>query len=202
MLQENTYVVSDATKECVVIDCGALYDEERAAIVSYIRKEGLTPVHLISTHGHFDHNLGNGIIFEAFGLKPEVPVEDEGLMDLKKQMKDMLGTCLPIEEPPLGRLLSEGDTINFGHHTLTIIHTPGHTPGGVTFYCEAEHTAFTGDTLFQMSIGRTDFEGGSWTDMVNSLKRLAMLPAQTVVYAGHGEATTISEELKYNPYMR
>lgn len=203
MLQENAYVVSDETREAVIIDCGAFYDVERNAIVKYIRENGLKPVHLLCTHGHFDHVFGNDTITSEFGLKPEVAAEDTNLMDLKKQVKEMIGTDYDNDVPPIGRLLSASDTISFGTHQIKVLPTPGHTPGSVTFYIETEHVAFTGDTLFQMSIGRTDFEGGSWTDMANSLKNvLALLPANTKVYPGHGEATTIGDELRYNPYMR
>ena len=87
MLEENCYILSDDTKEAVIIDCGALYDAERIAIVSYIKKNQLKPVRLISTHGHFDHNFGNDTIWRTYGLKPEVASEDVPLMDLKKQIK-------------------------------------------------------------------------------------------------------------------
>ena len=124
-------------------------------------------------------------------------------MDIRRQMRMMMGTDIDIEQAPIGRLLSDDEAIRFGNHRLDIIPTPGHSRGSVTFYCEAEHTAFTGDTLFRLSIGRTDFEGGSWTEMSHSLKQvLAKLPADTKVYPGHGEPTTIGEEMQYNPYMR
>ena len=203
MLQENAYVVSDESSEAVVIDCGALYDVERNAIIRYIKDNELKPVHLLCTHGHFDHVIGNDTITREFGLKPEVAAEDEHLMDLKKQLKDMMGMDYDNEVPPTGRLLTADDAISFGTHSITILPTPGHTPGSVTFYLETEQVAFTGDTLFKMSIGRTDFEGGSWADMTNSLINvLAKLPANTKVYPGHGEPTTIGDELRYNPYMR
>ena len=203
MLQENAYVVSDESCEAVVIDCGALYDMERNAIIRYIKDNELKPVHLLCTHGHFDHVIGNDTITREFGLKPEVAAEDKHLMNLKKQLKDMMGMDYDNEEPPIGRLLTANDIIGFGTHSIKILPTPGHTPGSVTFYIETEHVAFTGDTLFKMSIGRTDFEGGSWTDMTNSLINvLAKLPANTKVYPGHGEPTTIGDELRYNPYMR
>lgn len=203
MLQENAYVVSDETREAVIIDCGALYDEERRAIVNYIESHHLKPVRLLSTHGHFDHNFGNDTIWLTYGLKPEVAAEDKELMDLKTQVEQMIGTGYEHDVPPIGRFLSKDETIKFGNHQLAILPTPGHTPGSITFYCESEDTAFTGDTLFHMSIGRTDFPGGSWTQMANSLKNvLGRLPASTKVYTGHGEPTTIGEELRYNPYMR
>ena len=203
MLQENAYVVSDESCEAVVIDCGALYDMERNAIIRYIKDNELKPVHLLCTHGHFDHVIGNDTITREFGLKPEVAAEDKHLMNLKKQLKDKMGMDYDNEVPPIGRLLTANDIIGFGTHSIKILPTPGHTPGSVTFYIETEHVAFTGDTLFKMSIGRTDFEGGSWTDMTNSLINvLAKLPANTKVYPGHGEPTTIGDELRYNPYMR
>lgn len=201
MLQENTYVVSDETREAVVIDCGALYEEERQAIVNYIDKQQLKPVHLLCTHGHFDHNFGNDTIWHTYGLKPEVAAEDETLMDLKTQVEQMIGTGYQNDVPPIGRLLSTDDTISFGSHQLTILPTPGHTRGSVSFYCQSESIVFTGDTLFHMSIGRTDFPGGSWQQMADSLKLLATLPDETKVYSGHGEPTTIGEERQYNPYI-
>ena len=201
MLQENTYVVSDETREAVIIDCGALYDEEREELLNYIKNNHLQPVHLLSTHGHFDHTFGKDTLWRTFGLKPEVAAEDEWLMDIKQQVRQMIEADYQQEVPPVGRLLAEDDVITFGTHQLTVIATPGHTRGSVTFHCEAEKAAFTGDTLFRMSIGRTDFESGSQTDMMSSLSKLATLPADTKVYAGHGEMTTIGDEVSCNPYM-
>ena len=204
MLAENCYVVSDETKECVIIDCGALYEEEGAAITNYIQSFGLTPKHLLCTHGHFDHCLGNGIIYNTFGLKPEVHSDDEFLMvKMREQTYDFVGVNLPIEVPPVGRYLSDSDVITFGSHTFSILHTPGHTPGGVCYYCEAEGVLFSGDTLFRMSIGRTDFERSSYEDIVDSLFNvLAPLPSAAKVYPGHGPATTIADEVRYNLYFR
>ena len=203
MLQENCYVVSDETLEAVIIDCGAYYNEEQRALADYITQQKLKPVRLLCTHGHFDHNFGNAFIWRQYGLKPEVAAEDEGLMDIHRQMRTMMGMDYGVEQAPIGRLLKIDDVIEFGSHRFRILPTPGHSRGSVTFYCEAEHVAFTGDTLFRMSIGRTDFEGGSWTEMSHSLTQvLAKLPADTKVYSGHGEPTTIGEEVQYNPYMR
>ena len=154
MLAENCYVVNDDSNEAVIIDCGAVYPEERQAIAGHIARKKLKPVHLLCTHGHLDHCMGNAFILQQYGLMPEVP-------------------------------------------------TPGHTPGSVIFYCEEEKVAFSGDTLFRMSIGRTDFERGSWTDMMKSLHEVVgQLPKDVTVYCGHGPATTIGEELVMNPYLR
>ena len=196
-LQENTYVVSDETREAVVIDCGALFDEERARLVGYIREKGLTVVRLLATHGHFDHNFGNDTVWREFGLKPEVAAEDEWLMDLRRQVREMMGADYDREFPPVGGRLAEGDVVRFGTHELRVMSTPGHTRGSVTLYCEAERAAFTGDTLFRQSYGRTDFESGSMAEMRESLKRLVALPADTRVYAGHGASTTIGDEARW-----
>ena len=204
MLGENCYAVSDDSKEAVIIDCGALYEEENNAIANYINHEGLTPKHLLCTHGHFDHCLGNGFIAKTFGLKPEIHCEDQYLIEkMHGQIRDLLGTDLPIEVPPVGQYLNDSNTIVFGHHTLRILHTPGHTPGGVVYYCPEEQVAFSGDTLFRMSIGRTDFERGSYEKILQSLENIvATLDPQTKVYPGHGPETTIAEEIRYNPYFR
>lgn len=204
MLAENCYVVSDETRDCVIIDCGAYYPEEGQAIVGYIRQQQLTPRHLLCTHGHFDHCMGNGYIFRAFDLKPRAHQDDSFLMEeMERQTSDILGIPIHLDVPPVGNYLTDSDNISFGSHTWQILHTPGHTPGGIVFYDADEHIAFSGDTLFRMSIGRTDFERGSYADMMTSLHMLAtQLPADTKIYAGHGPETTMADEIRYNPYLR
>lgn len=201
MLQENCYVVSDDTRECVIIDCGAFYPEERKAVVDYIKGHQLKPVHLLATHGHLDHNFGNNTIYEAFGLKPEVAAEDESLMQSLKQQGEMWQVNIDYDFPAIGRFFEDNDVIQFGSHTLEVIKTPGHSKGSVTFYCKEENVAFTGDTLFKGSIGRTDFPGGSMFQIINSLRFIAQLPDVTKVLPGHGEMTSVGEELAHNPYM-
>ncbi len=202
MIQENCYVVSDETKECIIVDCGAYYEEERRAIVDYIRHNQLTPKHLVATHGHIDHNFGNNTIYEAFGLKPEVEADDEQLINmLPQQAQAIAGVELDYKMPPVSKYLRETDTISFGSHTFTLLHTPGHTPGGVFYYCKEEKVAFSGDTLFRGSIGRTDLPGGNSFLIIQSLRMIAQLPDDTTILPGHGQQTTIGYELRSNPYM-
>ena len=203
-LQENCYVVSDDSKECVIIDCGAYYDAECQAIDNYLRDNQLSPVHLLATHGHLDHNFGNAHLFEKYALKVEICAEDQSLVEhLPEQASTLFGMQISDDQPPIGKLLSNGDRITFGHHTLQVLHTPGHSQGSCLFYDKEEHIVFSGDTLFRMSIGRTDFPEGSWQQMQQSLTTIAKtLPADTVVYPGHGPQTTIADELKYNPFLR
>jgi len=205
MFQENTFIVSDESNECAIIDCGALYDSERQAVINFIETAGLTPVKLLCTHGHIDHYFGCMMINEAYGLLPEVSAADQFLIEKMQEQTQLFAMLGDYEEafPPVGRYFDHGDNIKFGNHTLEVLATPGHTPGSVFFYCREEGVAFSGDTLFQMSIGRTDFERGSFPDIMNSLHNVvAKLPEETVVYTGHGPKTTIGRELTYNPYMR
>ncbi len=203
-LQENCYVVSDDTNECVIIDCGAYYDEEYQALRRYISDHHLTPVHLLATHGHFDHNFGDVALFGYYQLKVEICAEDQQLVEhLPEQVKALFGMNDIDQRPQVGRLLQDGDTVTFGSHTLHVLRTPGHSHGSCLFYCKEEATAFTGDTLFRMSIGRTDFAEGSWTEMEQSLRRLASeLPASTRLLPGHGPESTMDDELRYSPYLR
>ena len=203
LLQENTYVVSDETRDCVIIDCGAYYDDERKAITDYISSQGLKPCRLLATHGHWDHNLGIDTIYQTYGLQVEAAKEDEFIItDIPRNFQSIICAPLRREYPPVGRFFAPNEVIRFGNHSLQVLKTPGHSPGSVVFYCAEEHTAFTGDTLFRMSVGRTDFEGGSYEDLMNSLANvLAKLPDETTILPGHGPQSTIGYEKKYNPYI-
>ena len=202
MLQENCYVVSDETNECVIIDCGAFYDEDKAAIRNYIRENQMLPMHLLVTHGHLDHNFGNAFIFESFGLQPELSARDEKMMlNAKGQAAQLYDMEFNVEMPQPSRLLDENDVVTFGTHTFKVLETPGHSKGGLCFYCEDEHVLFSGDTLFHSTIGRTDLTGGSMMMIIQSLRFLAQLPDNVVVYPGHGIETSIGYEVAHNPYM-
>lgn len=204
MFQENCYIVSDETNECVIIDCGAFYDEEKAAVTGYIRDNGLTPRHLLCTHGHIDHNFGNSLILDEYGLSPQVNRDDAVLIaSLNAQAKAFTGIDYGITSPAISHYISENDKIEFGRHTFSVISTPGHTPGSVLFYCENEGIAFSGDTLFHLSIGRTDLQLGNHDSMMDSLRKIVnTLPSETKILPGHGEATTMKDETTYNPYIK
>ena len=201
-LHENCYVINDETKECVIIDCGALTEAEQNTIITYINEEGLKPVHNLGTHGHLDHHFGDAAILSAFNLQPEVAEGDKVLMQHPREAAlQMLGMDLNIDLPAGNLKLTENEEVKFSSHTFKIIRTPGHSPGSVSFYCAEENVLFTGDTLFKGSIGRTDFPGGSMFQIISSLRELAQLPDKTIVYPGHGPQTSIGFELAHNPYM-
>lgn len=203
MFGENCYVVSDDSRECIIIDCGAFYDEERRELVDYISREKLKPVRLIATHGHLDHNFGNNTVFDKYGLKPEVSEADRELMEnLPQQYMSFLRREMKIPVIPVGHYFTDNEEISFGTHTFTIIPVPGHSRGSVMFYCKEEGLAFSGDTLFCGGIGRTDLMGGSYEDIQKSLQYiLHNLPEDTVILPGHGPKTTIGAELYSNPYV-
>lgn len=203
-LGENTYVVSDETREAVIIDCGAMYDEEKAAIAAYIDAEQLKPMAHLLTHAHFDHLFGAGFLYERYGLAARCHQKDLSLFeDVEGQMRTILGGhAMDITTGPAGEVLTDDSVVSFGSHRLQVIPSPGHTPGGVCLYCEEEQVLFSGDSLFQLSIGRTDFPGGNHWDLIRSLQRLLRtLPETVKVYPGHGPTTTIGQERAMNPYL-
>ena len=125
LLQENTYVVSDDTLECVIIDCGAYYDDERRAITDYISSQGLKPVRLLATHGHWDHNLGIDTIYQTYGLRVEAAKEDEFIIsDIPHNFQSIIGAPLRREYPAVGRFFTPDEVIRFGHHSLQVLKTP------------------------------------------------------------------------------
>lgn len=203
-IEENCHVLSDDSGEAVIVDCGAFFDEEREALARYIADEGLRPVHLLCTHGHFDHVFGAQFVYDTYGLQPEMAADElPTYMAAAAQMRQFLHRDLPLELPPHGRLLAEGDTVSFGHHMLRAIATPGHTPGGLCYYCEEEALLLSGDSLFRRAIGRCDLPGGNAGALVDALTRkiTGALPEEVRVLPGHGPATTVGEERRENPYL-
>ena len=203
-LGENCYVVSDETKEAVIIDCGCSTEGEWADIKKYIAANDLQVRHLLNTHLHFDHVWGNAFAYRDLGLRPEANYEDLRIYEnMDEQIRSVVGMSIPHPPmPPLGTSLLDGNEVCFGHTTLRVLTTPGHSRGSICFYAENEHTLFSGDTLFCGSCGRTDLAGGSYRDIMLSLTKLSALPDETKVLCGHGPSTTIAREKLYNPYFR
>ena len=203
-LCENCYVVSDDTKEAVIIDCGCSDEHEWEDIKKYISSEGLEVKHLLNTHLHFDHVWGNTFVHRDLGLRPEANYEDLHIYEhMDEQIKSVVGVGIPHPPlPPLGTSLLDGSEVTFGNTTLKVLTTPGHSRGCICFYSEKDDVLFSGDTLFCGSCGRTDLEGGNYHDIMLSLQKLATLPDQTKVFCGHGPSTTIEREKRYNLCLR
>lgn len=207
-VQENCYVVSDSTREAVIIDCGCFFEKEWQAIRDYIKQNELKPVQLLCTHAHFDHVMGNQFVMKDFKILPRMSRTDHSLYeDLRAQTEMFMGKMFADSldttfTRKLGATLQEDDTIDFGNHHFRVITTPGHTRGGLSFYCQEEQVLFSGDTLFHGSVGRTDLPGGDFRTLILSVtQRLLQLPADTRVCCGHGPETSIDYELNFNPYV-
>lgn len=201
MLAENCYIVSDESKECVIIDCGAYGSTEEAYIKNYISDNNLKPKAHILTHGHFDHIMGAKWVYETYNLLPTICEMDAETYNGFRKDIESFGFTVNYDLPPIGHCLNDGDEIHFGNHTFKVIHTPGHSKGCVVYYCAKENVAFTGDTLFRNGIGRTDLPGGNMFQIIQSLRKLTQLPDDTTVFPGHGNKTTIGYELATNPYL-
>ncbi len=205
ILEENCYIVNDETLEAVVIDCGALSEDDRKQITNYIESKHLQVKHHLCTHMHFDHCFGASFMWKNYHVAPEFNKADELIYKgMGAEIFGQLALLMKQEDnPEATRYLNDGDEITFGHHILTVLATPGHSPGGVCFYCAAEKTVFVGDTIFYCSIGRTDLPGGNSNTLCTSIQdKLFTLPDNTRIYPGHGPQTEIGFEKQYNPYVR
>lgn len=200
--QENTYLLYDETGEAIIIDCGCMRDAENQKILSFLEEKDLRLVKLINTHLHIDHVFGIKFIKETFGFSTCANKDDEYLLAEAPRYSEVLG-LQRIEQPPaLEENILDGDVIKFGNTSLKALHTPGHSPGGMCYYCEQDSVVFVGDTLFSSSIGRTDLPGGSLDSLISGIKsKLLVLPGKTKVYTGHGPSTTIDYEKHHNPFL-
>lgn len=200
---ENTYVLYDDSQECIIFDPGCYTATEQQTLRRFIAEKNLKPVHLINTHCHIDHVLGNDFISQTYGLPVELHQLEVQLLENLPRQALMFG--LERVQPCLAPrvYLSEGDTVSFGNTNLRILLTPGHSPGSLSFYNEAAQIVIAGDVLFRESIGRTDLPGGSFPVLLSSIRtKLFSLPDEVRVFCGHGEPTTIGHEKRYNPFMQ
>ena len=197
-LQTNCYVVGDeVSKKGIVIDPGADAD----VILEAVQRLQLHIQLIINTHGHFDHIMANSEVTASTGAPLAIHASDAGMLTNPLQsFAIFVGQLRP--SPPATVFLEEGCTVELGSLALKVLHTPGHSPGSVTLWCEEEKAVFSGDVLFQMGVGRTDFPGGSFRVLLQSIKdKLFVLPDETVVYPGHGPQTTVGFERQHNPFV-
>ncbi len=200
-IQENTYILYNESKECIIIDPGCYFDEEKDTIKNFITQKQLRPELLLNTHCHLDHVFGNKFIAEEYNLTLKTHPLEKPVLEMAAASGLMFN--LPFDNYT-GELipLVEGDIITLGEDELKVIEAPGHSPGSICFYCEKQGFIIGGDVLFQNSIGRTDLPGGSHHQLINNIKeKLFTLPKNVVVYSGHGPETTIGHEMENNPYL-
>jgi hydroxyacylglutathione hydrolase len=191
----NCFIVgSESTKEGLIIDPA----DEASVILENVNDLGLDVKYVVLTHGHLDHIGALKEVGEKTGAEVAVHSADAYLLQ-DHTLGQMFGLFYPIPSPA-DRLLEDGDDVDIGDLHFKVMHTPGHTPGGISLF--GHGVVFAGDTLFRFSIGRTDFPGGDYGQLINSIKsKLMVLPDDTVVYTGHGPDTTIGAERHGNPFL-
>jgi glyoxylase-like metal-dependent hydrolase (beta-lactamase superfamily II) len=196
-LAVNCYLLGcEKTREGVLIDPGADTDK----LTALLSRHQLKIIHVINTHGHFDHVGGNRKIVEETGA--DLLLHEADVPLLARAAATAAAYGLPcVDSPPPDNYLLDGMTINFGTYQLKVLHTPGHTPGGCCLSLDG--IVITGDTLFAESVGRTDLPGGSLELLMESIRgKLLTLPDDTVAYPGHGPSTNIGREKRINPYLQ
>jgi glyoxylase-like metal-dependent hydrolase (beta-lactamase superfamily II) len=195
-IMANCFIVGcEKTKEAAVIDPG----DEADRILKELADSKLTVKYIINTHGHFDHVGANKRLKEVTGAEIVIHPQDAPMLSQLSTMSMMFGMHTE-NSPDADKLVEDGDTIKFGEIEFKVIHTPGHTPGGISLL--TDDVVFVGDTLFQGSIGRTDFPGGDYQTLINSVReKLFVLNESTKVYCGHNFMTTIGQEKKFNPFF-
>jgi hydroxyacylglutathione hydrolase len=200
-IQENTYLLYNEYNDCIIIDPGCYFPEEKDELKDFITKSGLLPRMLLNTHCHLDHVFGNKFVAETWGLTLHLNEKGKKLLDYAPASGLMYN--MPFDNYAGDFIyLKEGDIVKIGDDELVIIEAPGHSPGHICFYCAKQHFIISGDVLFNRSIGRTDLPGGDHETLLKNIReKLFVLPDETVVYSGHGEQTTIGEEKKYNPFL-
>lgn len=200
--QENTYVVSDETKECIIIDPGCYFPEESAALAEYIKSKELKVVKLINTHAHIDHIFGNDFVCKTYNLLPEMHQDELPLLLGAKESAARFGLEV-VPSPTPEKFIEEGDQIRFGNTLFDVMLLPGHAPGHIGLIHHDKKIAFTGDVLFRLSIGRTDLPFCNHNDLIKSIKeKLFLLDNDFIIYNGHGPSTTIGFEKENNPFVR
>jgi len=199
--ETNCYVLrsSEEVKDCLIVDAGLGADK----LIDFLQENQLNPVAVVLTHGHIDHIEGVAALRAEFeDIKVHIhKLDAEMLNEPYTNLSAMTGVPFSLE--PADFLVEDKSVIEEAGIKLTVLHTPGHTPGGICLYSEDEGVVFTDDTLFAESIGRTDFPNGDTEQLLQSIReKLFILPDETKVYSGHGPMTSIAHEKQYNPFLR
>lgn len=195
-LQVNCFIIADErTRDAIVVDPG----DDAQDIIAVIKDRGLTVKYIINTHAHFDHVGANKAVKDATAAQILLHEGDAPLLATVSQHARMFGMAAP-SSPPADRYVKHGEVLDLGDLSITVLHTPGHSPGGISLLVNG--AVFTGDALFEGSIGRTDLPGGDLMTLITAIKEhLMALPDDTQVFSGHGPATTIGRERRENPFL-
>jgi len=200
---ENTFIVYDQTKECIIIDPGCYSIDEKEELLSFININQLKPTLLINTHCHIDHIFGNNFVNKKWNTRLVINKLELEILKSAHVVAQSYGFNNYEPSPQPSKYIIEGDIITFGKSELKVLFTPGHAPGHISLYSKKDEFIISGDVLFMNSIGRTDLPGGDYETIIKTIKnKLLTLPKQTKVYCGHGPETTIDNEKNNNPFLR
>jgi hydroxyacylglutathione hydrolase len=200
--QVNTYILSDESGECIIVDPGCNNAQSQNELSGYIAARALHPVMLINTHGHIDHIAGNRYVQTTYKIPLAMHSQDSFLLRRARHFADLFS--FSADESPLPeQLLEDGDIVRFGNSVLSVLHIPGHSPGSIVLYSAESRLLISGDVLFSGSVGRSDLPGGNHRILIKGIdEKLMVLPRDTAVYPGHGPATTIGDEYDTNPFLQ
>ena len=199
---ENTYVVFNEDKDAFIIDPGNFSEEETATLLKFVADNGLRVQNILLTHAHIDHVLGLQKVYDQYQLPVLIHPLEQEMLDRNPMDANRFGFFF---KPFVGKTsyVNENEMITLGNHEFKIIHVPGHSPGSIAFYNEAQKFMISGDVLFEGSIGRTDLYKGNHDQLITNIKtKLLVLHEETKVYSGHGNPTTIGFEKNYSPYFK
>ncbi|UCH14936.1 MAG: MBL fold metallo-hydrolase [Bacteroidales bacterium] len=199
--QVNTFILSDETKECLIVDPGCFSRDEKKELLDYINNNRLKPVKIVNTHCHVDHILGNAFVFNSFNIPSAAHKDEQYLLDGVVEHGQVFG--FTVEPPPgIDEFLEDNGLVKFGKSQLNVLHVPGHSKGSIALYSPDQKFIIAGDVLFYGSIGRTDLPGGDYDVLINSIKtKILTLPEDVIVFAGHGPSTTVKAETDTNPFL-
>ena len=199
---ENSYVIINNKKQCWFVDPGMCDAEENKAMNSFIIDNQLSPQGVINTHAHIDHILGVQMLMDKYKIPFGMHETELPVLNMAKASAAMFGVNITAVPVPT-YFIKEGQPLKLGDDTLQVFYTPGHSPGSISFYYAEGNWVLAGDVLFQGSIGRTDLPGGDFNTLIKSIRtHLLTLPDNTIVLSGHGDATTIGDEKRYNPFLK
>ena len=201
-VQENTYIVYNEKGECCIIDPGCYFANEEIELKSFISNNSLKPLFLLNTHCHLDHIFGNRFVSKTYNLPLYINQLEKSVLEYGPVSGQLWQLPFDNYDGEL-KYLQENDKVSLGSDILQVLFTPGHSPGSVSFYSPSDKFIISGDVLFEGSVGRTDLPGGDFKTLEESIKtKLYALPADVIVYPGHGNTTTIGDEMKTNPFVK
>lgn len=198
----NTYIIVASNKDCIIIDPGAFFKEEKEQLLSEIKNKSLNPVGIWQTHAHFDHVFATKLIVDHFNIIPKIHALEKPVIERIPQAMMLYNLQFDNYTGEFYFWGDKEDSIEFGGYNFDIIHTPGHSPGSVAYYCKDMNFIISGDVIFNESIGRTDLPGADYDTLVETIKtKIYTLLDHTIIYNGHGNETTVGHEKKFNPFV-